>query len=100
MLQAQQNQAKEPFLPQISKSFLRIKDGGMTIRLVIKYLVNKLKLESESEVEIRCRGQQVLPFLTLQHVRDSIWSPSDVVTLLPDSSPTDHLMVLHYGRSA
>ncbi|KAL3500969.1 hypothetical protein ACH5RR_035418 [Cinchona calisaya] len=100
MLQAAQHQPKQPFLPQISKSFLRIKDGGMTIRLVMKYLVNKLKLENESEVEIRCRGQQLQPFLTLQHVRDSIWSPSDVVTLLPDSSATHQIMLLHYARSA
>ncbi|KAF2307400.1 hypothetical protein GH714_026881 [Hevea brasiliensis] len=51
-LQASQNQAKEPFLPQISKSYLRIKDGKMTVRLLMKYLVNKLKLDSESEVFI------------------------------------------------
>ncbi|KAJ8759394.1 hypothetical protein K2173_006914 [Erythroxylum novogranatense] len=100
MLQASQNQAKEPFLPQISKSYLRIKDGRMTVRLLTKYLVNKLRLDSESEVEITCRGQQLLPFLTLQHVRDNIWSPRDSVTLLPHSATTDHVMVLHYGRSA
>ncbi|BBG93844.1 hypothetical protein Prudu_001975 [Prunus dulcis] len=57
MLQASQNQ-----------------DRRMTIRLIKKYLVNKLRLDSESEVEITCRGQQLLPFLTLQHVRDNIWS--------------------------
>ncbi|KAL5760288.1 hypothetical protein ACOSP7_018803 [Xanthoceras sorbifolium] len=100
MLLASQNQAKEPFLPQISKSYLRIKDGRMTVRLLIKYLVNKLRLDSESEIEITCRGQQLLPFLTLQHVRDNIWSPRDAVTLLPDSSTSDHVMVLHYARSA
>ncbi|XP_062149902.1 uncharacterized protein LOC133858447 isoform X2 [Alnus glutinosa] len=100
MLQASQNQAKEPFLPQIPKSYLRIKDGRMTVRLLMKYLVNKLRLDSESEVEITCRGQQLPPFLTLQHVRDNIWSPRDTVTLLQDSSTTDHVMVLHYGRSA
>ncbi|XP_021673037.2 uncharacterized protein LOC110659420 isoform X2 [Hevea brasiliensis] len=99
-LQASQNQAKEPFLPQISKSYLRIKDGKMTVRLLMKYLVNKLKLDSESEVEITCRGQQLLPFLTLQHVRDNIWSPRDEeLTLLPHSSTTDHVMVLHYART-
>ncbi|KAL8224497.1 hypothetical protein R6Q57_019972 [Mikania cordata] len=49
MLQASQNQAKEPFLPQIPKSYLRIKDGRMTVGLLIKYLVNKLELGSESE---------------------------------------------------
>ncbi|CAA2957704.1 Hypothetical predicted protein [Olea europaea subsp. europaea] len=100
-LQASQNQAKEPFLPQIPKSYLRIKDGRMTIRLVKKYLVNKLRLENESEVEITCKGQELLPFLTLQHVRDHIWSQRDFVTLLPQtSSAADHVMVLFYGRGA
>ncbi|KAF9689014.1 hypothetical protein SADUNF_Sadunf01G0047900 [Salix dunnii] len=91
---------KEPFLPQISKSYLRIKDGRMTVRLLMKYLVSKLRLDSESEIEITCRGHQLLPFLTLQHVRDNIWSPRDALTLLPESSTTDHVMVLHYRRSA
>ncbi|KAL2519752.1 RING finger protein [Abeliophyllum distichum] len=102
ILEASQNQAKEPFLPQISKSYLRIKDGRMTIRLVKKYLVNKLRLENESEIEITCKGQELLPFLTLQHVRDNIWSQRDFVTLLPNSSSAtaDHIMVLFYGRSA
>uniref|UniRef100_A0A803QY50 Uncharacterized protein n=1 Tax=Cannabis sativa TaxID=3483 RepID=A0A803QY50_CANSA len=53
------------------------------------------------QIEIRCRGQQVLPMLTLQQVRDNIWGPT-VTTLLPDSSSsstTDHLMVLHYART-
>ncbi|TYH84793.1 hypothetical protein ES332_D02G220200v1 [Gossypium tomentosum] len=100
MLQASQNQAKEPFLPQIPKSYLRIKDGKMTVRLLMKYLVSKLRLDSESEqIEIRCRGQQLQPSLTLQQVRDQIWSSRDAVTLLPRTSTADHLMVLHYGRT-
>ncbi|VFQ64997.1 unnamed protein product [Cuscuta campestris] len=49
-LQASKNQAKEPYLPQIPKSFLRIKDGRMTVRLVLKYLAHKLHLNNESEV--------------------------------------------------
>ncbi|KAK8657316.1 hypothetical protein V6N13_035562 [Hibiscus sabdariffa] len=49
MLQASRNQSKEPFLPQIPKSYLRIKDGKMTVRLIMKYLANKLRLDSESE---------------------------------------------------
>ncbi|KAK7295622.1 hypothetical protein RJT34_18533 [Clitoria ternatea] len=99
MLQASQNPAKEP-LPQIPKNYLRIKDGRMTVRLLLKYLVSKLRLESESEIEITCKGQQLLPFLTLQHVRDNIWSPRDTTrALLSDSSTMDHVMVLHYGRS-
>ncbi|CAN7037685.1 unnamed protein product, partial [Brassica rapa subsp. trilocularis] len=106
LLQASQNQTREPFLPQIPKSYLRIKDGKMTVRLLMKYLVNKLRLEHESQqVEIRCREQELEPVLTLQHVRDAIWrggrnhSPiSQNFTLLPNSSTSDHLMVLHYGQ--
>ncbi|KAA8532208.1 hypothetical protein F0562_032241 [Nyssa sinensis] len=100
VLQASQNQEREPFLPQIPKSYLRIKDGGMTVQLLMKYLVNKLRLQNESEIEITCRGQRLLPFLTLQHVRDNIWSPRDALTLLADSSTTDYVMLLHYGRTA
>ncbi|RWR86953.1 putative RING finger protein [Cinnamomum micranthum f. kanehirae] len=100
VLQASQIQGKEPFLPQIPKSYLRIKDGRMTVRLLMKYLANKMGLNNESEVEITCKGQQLLPFLTLQHVRDNIWCSRDPVTLLPDSTSSDHVMVLDYGRSA
>ncbi|KAJ8475972.1 hypothetical protein OPV22_019699 [Ensete ventricosum] len=76
ILQAAPNQGRQPFLPQIPKSYLRIKDEGLTISLLMKYLVKKLGLEDESEVEITCRDQQLLPFLTLQYVRDNIWSAS------------------------
>ncbi|XP_075497002.1 uncharacterized protein LOC142533951 [Primulina tabacum] len=101
MLQASQNQEREPFLPRLSKSYLRIRDGRMTIRLVIKYLVIKLRLESETEIQLTCKGQQLQTFLTVQHVRDNIWSsPRDLITLVPNSSTTDHIMVLHYARAA
>ncbi|XP_072950397.1 uncharacterized protein [Typha angustifolia] len=101
VLQAAQIQGRKPFLPQIPKNYLRIKDGRLTVRLLIKYLVNKLGLEDESQVELTCKGQLLLPFLTLQHVRDSIWSSTEAVASLPDSSAAaDHVMTLHYGRSA
>ncbi|GFY91504.1 RING finger protein [Actinidia rufa] len=86
------------FLLQASQN----QDGRMTVGLLMKYLVMKLTLSSESEIEITCRGQQLVPFLTLQHVRDNIWSTRDAVTLLQDSSASatdDHVMVLHYARS-
>ncbi|THU49381.1 hypothetical protein C4D60_Mb06t08970 [Musa balbisiana] len=50
ILQAAPNQGRQPFLPQIPKSYLRIKDEGLTISLLMKYLVKKLGLEDESEV--------------------------------------------------
>ncbi|KAG0525519.1 hypothetical protein BDA96_06G063700 [Sorghum bicolor] len=49
-LQAAPHQGREPFLPQIPRSYLRIKDGRVTVRLLIKYLAGKLGLEDESEV--------------------------------------------------
>uniref|UniRef100_J3LXD6 Uncharacterized protein n=1 Tax=Oryza brachyantha TaxID=4533 RepID=J3LXD6_ORYBR len=52
------------------------------------------------QVEITCRGRQLLPILTLQHVRDSIWCQRDAVSpsFVPDVSTADHIMVLQYGR--
>ncbi|KAM0840007.1 hypothetical protein ACQ4PT_059965 [Festuca glaucescens] len=99
-LQAAPHQGREPFLPQIPRSYLRIKDGRVTVRLLIKYLVNKLGLEDESEVEITCRGRLLLPLMTLQHVRDSIWCQRDAVSpsVAPDMSTANHIMVLQYGR--
>ncbi|KAL4382963.1 hypothetical protein GQ457_15G003150 [Hibiscus cannabinus] len=102
MLQASRNQSKEPFLPQIPKSYLRIKDGKMTVRLIMKYLANKLRLDSESEIEIRCREQQLEPLWTLQHVRDKIWSSSSGQALGYTSMSHDNnnnVMLLHYARS-
>ncbi|KAL0800193.1 hypothetical protein Bca101_055368 [Brassica carinata] len=59
------------------------------------------------QIQIRCRGQQLSPLLTMQHVRDIIWSPksslppsSSPFTLLRESSTSDHVMILHYGRTA
>ncbi|XP_062184977.1 protein LAX PANICLE 2-like [Phragmites australis] len=99
-LQAAPHQGRAPFLPQIPRSYLRIKDGRVTVRLLIKYLASKFGLEDEAQVEITCRGRPLLPFLTLQHVRDSIWCQGDAVSpaVAPDMSAATHLMVLQYGR--
>uniref|UniRef100_A0ACD5UYF1 Uncharacterized protein n=1 Tax=Avena sativa TaxID=4498 RepID=A0ACD5UYF1_AVESA len=99
-LQAAPHQVREPFLPQIPRSYLRIRDARVTVRLLIKYLVNKLRLQDESEVEITCRGRLLLPLMTLQHVRDSIWCLRDAVSpsVAPDMSTANHIMVLQYGR--
>ncbi|OAE25332.1 hypothetical protein AXG93_4620s1460 [Marchantia polymorpha subsp. ruderalis] len=68
-----QQRNDEAGLPQITKAYLRIKDGKMPVSAVKKYLATKLGLASEAEVEITCRGQPVVPNLPLQHVRDVIW---------------------------
>ena len=53
------------------------------------YVCARVTMIDGKQIEITCRGQQLLPFLTLQHVRDNIWSPRDAVTLLPDSPTSD-----------
>jgi len=104
MLQALNDQSGDR-VAQIPRNFLRIKDGTMTISVLKKYLVNKLGLNSESEIEISCKGQQLLPSLTLQHVRDVMWSSNfkdDQISTRNIASNNytsmDHLMVLHYRR--
>ncbi|XP_042431234.1 protein LAX PANICLE 2-like isoform X1 [Zingiber officinale] len=93
---------REVCLPQIANKYLRIKDGRLTVRLLMKYLVKKLGLEHESEVEITCRDRKLLPFFTLQYVRDTIWSSSNAMVMIPDSprSSVDHVMTLQYRRSS
>ncbi|KAF6138004.1 hypothetical protein GIB67_041877 [Kingdonia uniflora] len=59
VLQASQNQSREPFLPQIPKSYLRIKDGRMTVQLLMKYIANKLRINSEIEIHINWHQNRV-----------------------------------------
>ncbi|KAL0918775.1 hypothetical protein M5K25_010809 [Dendrobium thyrsiflorum] len=99
-LRPAENQVNEPFLPQLPKSYLRIKDVRMTIRLLMRYLANKLGLHDESEVEITCRNQQLMPFATLEDVREHIWFVRDTEAPGPSSPPTDHVMKLYYSRRA
>ncbi|XP_042470355.1 protein LAX PANICLE 2-like [Zingiber officinale] len=101
MLQVDRTRGDQrPPLPQIAKSYLRIRDGGMTVRLLMKYIVNKLRLnvEEEAEVEITCRNQVLHPSSTLQYVRDNIWRAREAVLILPDSPNIDHVMRLLYRR--
>ncbi|KAK3136555.1 hypothetical protein QOZ80_5BG0438370 [Eleusine coracana subsp. coracana] len=102
LLQAAQNQRREPPLPQIPRSYLRVRDGRMTVRVVMRYLVNKLGLEDDSQLEITCRGQRLPPTMTLQQVRATIWRPVPVeavaVIPAPGSPSTNQIMTLHYGR--
>ncbi|ESQ34053.1 hypothetical protein EUTSA_v10009364mg, partial [Eutrema salsugineum] len=93
-----------------SKNFQRSISTGYltnrsTLQMIMSYMYSNLLV---SHIEIRCRGQQLSPLLTMQQVRDTIWSPtksslpssSPSFILLRDSSTSDHVMILHYGRTA
>ncbi|XP_034917135.1 uncharacterized protein [Populus alba] len=62
-------------LPQIPKAYIRVKDENVTVFMVKKYLVRKLGLSNEDEIEISCMGQKLMHAQTLKQVRDAIWLP-------------------------
>ncbi|KAL1539695.1 RING-type E3 ubiquitin transferase [Salvia divinorum] len=87
-------------LPQIAASYFRIKEGGMLVSSIRKYLKLKLDLTSEDEVEIKCMGQAVIPTLTLKNVVD-LWlqtTTTGKVSAEVGSSAKDLVMVLGYAR--
>ncbi|CAL5357425.1 unnamed protein product [Camellia sinensis] len=100
-LVASEEQEGHAPLPQISASYLRIKDGNVPVSFIQKYLMRKLDLTSEDEVEIKCMGQSVLPTLQLNNLVD-LWiqtnSTSQRVPASIGSSAKDFVMVLAYAR--
>lgn len=108
-LQAAPNQVREPILPQIPKSYLRIRDTNMKVEVVLKYLAEKLGLSQSHQVELTCRGHLLPPFLQIRYVRDCIWrgspTPSEEEEAglprrrSPATTTTDHVMILFYSIS-
>ncbi|XWS31481.1 hypothetical protein CRYUN_Cryun23aG0080100 [Craigia yunnanensis] len=102
-LVASEDQEGEAPLPQIPANYLRIKDGNMPVSCIQKYLMKKLDLTDEAEVEIKCMGQPVVPTLQLYNLVD-LWlqtaSTSQRVPASVGSSAKDFVMVLAYARKA
>ncbi|CAN8247510.1 unnamed protein product [Cochlearia groenlandica] len=100
-LMASNNQEGETSLPQIPANYLRIRDGNIPVSFIQKYLVTKLDLKSENEVEIRCMGEPVIPTLQL-HSLVELWlqttSKHERVTASIGSSAKEFVMVLVYAR--
>ncbi|XP_062204652.1 E3 ubiquitin protein ligase DRIP2-like [Phragmites australis] len=94
------DQKGDPPLPQIPAHYLRIKDGSIPASSIQKYIMQKLSLLSESEVEISCCGQSVNP---AQPVRNLVerWlrvGPARPLQTMIGSSGGDYVMVISYGR--
>ncbi|CAN4112846.1 unnamed protein product [Withania somnifera] len=99
-LVASEDQEGNAPLPQISASYLRIKDGNVPVSFIQKYLVRKLSLKSEDEVEIRCMGQPIVPSLPLNSLVD-MWlqsTTSERIPVIIGSSAKDFIMGLAYAR--
>ncbi|KAK2417725.1 E3 ubiquitin protein ligase DRIP2 [Trifolium repens] len=101
---ASENQEGEAPLPNIPAIYLRIKDGSAPVSCIQKYLMQKLNLTSETEIEIKCMGQPVLPTLKLHNLvelwLDSAASASDRIPAIIGSSAKDFVMVLAYSQKA
>uniref|UniRef100_A0A7N0RA30 RING-type domain-containing protein n=1 Tax=Kalanchoe fedtschenkoi TaxID=63787 RepID=A0A7N0RA30_KALFE len=97
------NQGTDEPLPQIPTSYLRIKNGSMTVSCVRKYLMKKLNIDNEDEIEITCMGQSLSPTMLLTDVistwLQAIGAP-EKITITVGSSAKDVLMVLTYSRKA
>ncbi|EES17330.1 hypothetical protein BDA96_08G172800 [Sorghum bicolor] len=94
------DQKGDPPLPQIPAHYLRIKDGSIPASSIQRYIMQKLSLLSESEVEIRCCGQTVN---LGQPVRNLVerWlrvGPARPLHTVIGSSGGDYVMVISYGR--
>ncbi|ESQ51616.1 hypothetical protein EUTSA_v10016711mg [Eutrema salsugineum] len=100
-LVASNNQEGETSLPQIPANYLRIRDGNIPVSFIQKYLMRKLDLKSETEVEIRCMGEPVIPTLQL-HSLVELWlqttSKHQRVAASIGSSAKEFVMVLVYAR--
>ncbi|XP_011042413.1 PREDICTED: E3 ubiquitin protein ligase DRIP2-like [Populus euphratica] len=100
-LLASEEQEGDAPLPQIPSSYLRLKDGNVPVSFIQKYLVKKLDLTSEVEVEIRCMGRPVIPTLLLCNLVDQ-WLQAapkpEQVPVSAGSSAKDFVMVLAYAR--
>ncbi|CAD6213685.1 unnamed protein product [Miscanthus lutarioriparius] len=94
------DQQGDPPLPQIPSHYLRIKDGNVPASSIQKYLMQKLSLPSESEVEIKCCEQPVNPSQPLCNLVE-LWlkgRATQTTQTMTGSSAKEFVMVLTYGR--
>uniref|UniRef100_A0A0A9D0Z8 Uncharacterized protein n=1 Tax=Arundo donax TaxID=35708 RepID=A0A0A9D0Z8_ARUDO len=87
-------------LPQIPSRYLRIQDGNVPASSIQKYLMQKLSLPSESEVEIKCCEQPVNPTQPLCNLVE-LWLKGrsrQTTQAMIGSSAKEFVMVLTYGR--
>ncbi|OVA13385.1 hypothetical protein BVC80_8773g15 [Macleaya cordata] len=99
-LRACQAKKGDPY-PQIPKPYIRIKDGNLPVSYVSKYIVQKLNLKHDSEVELMCCDQTLVPSATLNSLVD-MWvrftSNTDGLIGRSNSDADKFVMVLTYRR--
>ncbi|KAG2585414.1 hypothetical protein PVAP13_6KG388866 [Panicum virgatum] len=100
-LVALSNQKEDPQLPQLSNNYLRVKDGSLQISSVQKYIMKKLDLTSENEVEIICHGEPISPSSTLLGLVE-LWlrreTTSEPARTSLGAPPNEFVLALGYRR--
>ncbi|CAI9297299.1 unnamed protein product [Lactuca saligna] len=95
-----QQQEGEP-LGQIEGSFVRLKDANIPVSIIQKFVMTKLKLGSEHEVELRCMGQPLVPTLLLGNLME-LWlqtqPTSQTLSVIIGSSAKEYMMEISYAR--
>uniref|UniRef100_J3LTR1 RING-type domain-containing protein n=2 Tax=Oryza brachyantha TaxID=4533 RepID=J3LTR1_ORYBR len=89
-----------PTLPQLPAKYLRIKDVDLPVSVIRKYLVQKLNLSSETEVEVLCGGKVVSQGMTLHDLADR-WlekGPKGRMRSSLGSPATAFMVTLFYRR--
>uniref|UniRef100_A0A453M382 RING-type domain-containing protein n=1 Tax=Aegilops tauschii subsp. strangulata TaxID=200361 RepID=A0A453M382_AEGTS len=94
------DQKGQPPLPQLPTNFLRIKDVELPASFIQKYLVQKLNLSSEAEVELMCAGKKVDPAITLHDITDCYLDkgPNGWVRSSVGSPATGFITTVFYSR--
>lgn len=93
-------QEGEP-LRQIEGRYVKLNDGNVPISIIQKLVMNKLKLPSEHEVELRCMGQPVVPTLQLRNLME-LWLQAHPETIAAKigSSAQEFVMEISYAKKA
>ncbi|KAD3068595.1 hypothetical protein E3N88_36475 [Mikania micrantha] len=77
------------------------RDGSIPVSIIQKFVMSKLKLGSEHEVELRCMGQTLVPTVLLGNLMD-MWlqkqPTSQTISVLVGSSAKEYMMEISYAR--
>lgn len=90
----------EKLLPQIPNAYLRIKDGTLQVFSIQRYIMQKLELASDDEVEILCHGMPICPLMMLKDLLE-LWlsrQPQHEVQVPVGAPAKQFVMVLGYRR--
>ncbi|GJU09643.1 E3 ubiquitin protein ligase DRIP2, partial [Tanacetum coccineum] len=95
-----EEQEGEP-LGQIQGSFIRLKDVNVPVAVIQKFVMSKLQLGSDHEIELKCMGRPLVPTLLLGTLME-MWlqtqPTSQAVSVVIGSSAKEYMMEISYAR--